>query len=83
MHAYGQCPACNKTCKKCQRKNHFSSVCRSKSVKEIVADNSSCDESESDDDESEIFIASITVNKDLTHETISAENTFDFEDSIQ
>ncbi|XP_064486020.1 uncharacterized protein LOC135398556 [Ornithodoros turicata] len=30
MHRGGQCPAVGKVCKKCGKKNHFSSVCRTK-----------------------------------------------------
>lgn len=34
-HTGSQCPASGKTCKKCGKRGHFSTVCRSKSVEEI------------------------------------------------
>jgi hypothetical protein len=36
-HDYGKCPAYGKTCKRCQKKNHFESVCKTRYVKDIVA----------------------------------------------
>ena len=56
-HKYGRCPAYNKTCKKCHKRNHFKAACKAgkaKSVKHIVAESSSS-ESESEDEE-EFFI---------------------------
>ena len=35
-HPYGKCPAYNKVCLKCGRKNHFMKVCPMKEVKEVT-----------------------------------------------
>ena len=46
-HPFGksQCPAFGKNCKKCGKKNHFSKVCRSKTVHQIDASEQSSNES--------------------------------------
>lgn len=55
-HKVRQCPAYGKTCNSCSRKNHFSSVCKSKNVSALSAYDSNCDEFS---DNEEYFISSI------------------------
>ena len=38
FHRYGKCPALNKTCSKCSKRNHFAKVCRSKTLDKKVSE---------------------------------------------
>ena len=47
-HPRGKCPAYGKTCKACNKRNHFSRCCMSKKAAAVVKRNSRTDESPSD-----------------------------------
>ena len=43
-HSGKSCPAIGKTCKSCNKQNHFVKMCRSNQVNEIAEENSSSEE---------------------------------------
>ncbi|UYV61748.1 K02A2.6-like [Cordylochernes scorpioides] len=55
QHTYGNCPAYRKTCNACGKLNHFAAVCRTKRIRNLIAEN--------EGDES--FEGGINVNKVL------------------
>ncbi|UYV64370.1 K02A2.6-like [Cordylochernes scorpioides] len=55
QHTYGNCPAYRKTCNACGKLNHFAAVCRTRRIRNLIAEN--------EGDES--FEGGINVNKVL------------------
>ncbi|UYV83716.1 K02A2.6-like [Cordylochernes scorpioides] len=55
QHRYGNCPAYRKTCNACGKLNHFAAVCRTRRIRNLIAEN--------EGDES--FEGGINVNKVL------------------
>ena len=61
IHEKNKCPALGRTCHKCQKKNHFSNVCRStKKVHEVE-----CESSSSDDEGDTHYLDTVTVVKSV------------------
>ena len=60
-HPVRKCPAYGKSCNKCNRLNHFSSVCRQSKQVNMVKSDQLCDQ---DDvfDENELFLGALFVN---------------------
>lgn len=71
-HKSRSCPAFNKTCTKCKKKNHFAVMCKTKLVQTNIIDNST--ELDSEDD---LYVASLTVNAENSdwYEKVSFANT--------
>ena len=57
-HEDRRCPAIGKNCNKCQRIGHFSKMCRSTGIREVVTENE-----RDDDNDDEYYLDSITYNK--------------------
>ncbi|UYV67223.1 K02A2.6-like, partial [Cordylochernes scorpioides] len=55
QHTYGNCPAYRKTCNACGKLNHFAAVCRTRRIRNLIAENEG----------EESFEGGINVNKVL------------------
>ena len=74
-HAPKQCPAYGKTCRKCEKKNHYASQCRSKekAINQLAAEDDYTSEelfvlTENDHTSEELFV--VTKNKDCKSEEL-------------
>lgn len=79
-HSRGQCPAYRSTCRKCQKKGHWASVCRRNQVRSVQLENPSDLEVKNNYDVSELeqnfqnnnFLGSITINHVDTREWVTS-----------
>lgn len=78
-HIRSTCPALHSTCKKCQKKGHWSSVCLSKHLNDktqtkSAATSKSCDPniSDTDSDDHSPFLAATRKTKGLVNATINS-----------
>ncbi|GBN22426.1 Transposon Ty3-G Gag-Pol polyprotein [Araneus ventricosus] len=65
-HKKGDCPAYGKTCSKCKEKNHFAVGCRKKNIHELEYKNNN----------SELFIESLSVGQASINNQVNAESTW-------
>ncbi|GBM63219.1 Uncharacterized protein K02A2.6 [Araneus ventricosus] len=65
-HKKGDCPAYGKTCSKCKEKNHFAVGCRKKNIQELEYKNNN----------SELFIESLSVGQVSINNQVNAESTW-------
>lgn len=78
-HKIRECPAYGKFCNKCSRKNHFSSVCKSRNVAEIVVNND-----DDCDNNSEFYIGTISYNSEKESVTSATEdNVYPWKEKIE
>ena len=70
-HEYGKCPAFKRRCKKCNKLNHFASVCRSKPVSQVTKQNNFSSSSSDENDESSFKLLGVNANnrKDTSAQT--------------